>query len=490
MKNKKKYIMLVLVSSFFIYVTAFASEIKNAENDKSNLEKKKQQITQNLQELENEKGNIVNYIEKLDKQYASLETQIQQSEKKIVNTKSDLSNIRKELQAAKEAESNQYEKMKKCIKYMYENGSTDYLEVIIEAENMADMLNRAEYIIKISEYDENLFESYQEIKRLTKEKRLELEKNLKKLKELKEELNFEKDTINQLINNKNIELKKYNSEIGVSKEVIQKYNQEIKEQEKFIEDLLEQERQRIEIQKREEKKKKQQEQERQKQEQRQEQEQQEQQVQEQPEKNLEEESVNQDNLDTQENNNSKEENDQDTTENDNNIAEENKSISEDNEENTIGEETINSTTPQESEDSNESSDHNFNGAFRWPLNTSGTITSNFGERNSPTEGASSYHQGIDISVPSGTSIVAAASGEVVTASYSAASGNYIMLYHGDSTYTVYMHASKLNVSVGQTVEAGQVIAFAGSTGISTGSHLHFAISKNGQYVNPLTYVSN
>jgi murein DD-endopeptidase MepM/ murein hydrolase activator NlpD len=128
------------------------------------------------------------------------------------------------------------------------------------------------------------------------------------------------------------------------------------------------------------------------------------------------------------------------------------------------------------------------GKLRWPLNVSGRISSGFGKRSSPTAGASTYHKGLDIAVPSGTPIVAAASGTVVTSTYSSSAGNFIMISHGNRLYTVYMHCSKRAVSVGDKVSKGEVIGYAGSTGISTGSHLHFGVSKNGSYVNPLNYV--
>ena len=85
--------------------------------------------------------------------------------------------------------------------------------------------------------------------------------------------------------------------------------------------------------------------------------------------------------------------------------------------------------------------------------------------------------------------MAAAAGEVVVATYSYSAGNYVMINHGGGVYTVYMHASKLLVSVGQKVKRGEVIAKVGSTGYSTGPHLHFGIRVKGTYVNPRKYVS-
>lgn len=128
------------------------------------------------------------------------------------------------------------------------------------------------------------------------------------------------------------------------------------------------------------------------------------------------------------------------------------------------------------------------GAFRWPCPSSTRVTSDYGTRVSPMSGASSNHKGIDIGASSGADIIAAADGTVTAASYSSAAGNYVMIDHGGGLYTVYMHASSLLVSPGQTVSAGDVIAKVGSTGISTGSHLHFGVSLNGSYVSPWSYL--
>ena len=128
------------------------------------------------------------------------------------------------------------------------------------------------------------------------------------------------------------------------------------------------------------------------------------------------------------------------------------------------------------------------GGLIWPCPDSQRITSSFGKRKQPTKGGSTYHQGIDIGAPTGTKVLAAASGEVVISTYSYSAGNYIMINHGSGIFTIYMHLSKKIVDVGQEVSQGQKIGEVGSTGISTGPHLHFGIRKNGNYVNPLTFV--
>lgn len=101
---------------------------------------------------------------------------------------------------------------------------------------------------------------------------------------------------------------------------------------------------------------------------------------------------------------------------------------------------------------------------------------------------STYHQGLDIGCEYGTDIVAAEAGTVIISEYNSGCGNYVMIDHGNGVCTVYMHNSQLVVGVGQSVEKGQVIAKAGSTGISTGTHCHFGVRINGTYVNPRDYL--
>lgn len=131
----------------------------------------------------------------------------------------------------------------------------------------------------------------------------------------------------------------------------------------------------------------------------------------------------------------------------------------------------------------------FSGTLYWP--TDGTeITSYFGPREAPTAGASTNHGAIDIGVSTGTNVYACLDGTVTIAQYSDSAGNYIEIDHGNGYVTKYMHNSQLKVSVGDKVTAGQVIALSGSTGYSTGPHVHFQIEKDGEKVDPLTFKYN
>lgn len=125
--------------------------------------------------------------------------------------------------------------------------------------------------------------------------------------------------------------------------------------------------------------------------------------------------------------------------------------------------------------------------FRWPVE--GMLTSPFGERDHVMGGGGTqFHAGIDLSVPPGTPVQAAQEGIVVFAGYNGAYGRAVKLDHLNGFSTLYAHNSRLLVHVGQTVKAGQVICLSGSTGRSTGPHVHFEVHKDGWPVDPLPYL--
>ena len=128
------------------------------------------------------------------------------------------------------------------------------------------------------------------------------------------------------------------------------------------------------------------------------------------------------------------------------------------------------------------------GMFKFPCPSYTRISDDYGNRIHPVLGVEKFHNGVDLAAPSGSPILAAYDGDVVGAGYSSSMGNYVMIDHGDSLITIYMHASQLYVSTGQSVSKGQKIAAVGSTGRSTGPHLHFSVRENGNYVSPWKYL--
>ena len=130
------------------------------------------------------------------------------------------------------------------------------------------------------------------------------------------------------------------------------------------------------------------------------------------------------------------------------------------------------------------------GGITWKVPISYTaFTSAFGWRIHPISGTRKFHQGVDLAAPTGRPIYATRAGTVSVASYQAGgAGNYVQINHGDGYRSIYMHMTHYIVSVGEYVAQGQVIGYCGSTGGSTGPHLHFGISYNGSYVNPANYI--
>ncbi len=129
------------------------------------------------------------------------------------------------------------------------------------------------------------------------------------------------------------------------------------------------------------------------------------------------------------------------------------------------------------------------GGMRWPVPGKSKISSPFGMRQHPVLGYQKMHTGIDIPAPVGTTIIAANAGNVIKAGWNNSYGNMLMIDHGGGIVTLYAHNSALLVGAGAQVSAGQAIARAGSTGVSTGPHLHFEVRVNGNYKNPLGWVS-
>ena len=125
--------------------------------------------------------------------------------------------------------------------------------------------------------------------------------------------------------------------------------------------------------------------------------------------------------------------------------------------------------------------------FEWPLPHTRRLSSEFGNRPDPFTGRTAFHSGVDVAAPSGSRINAAAAGTVLIATWSPSWGNYIVIDHGHGYTTLYAHNIRNRVSVGDRVTAGQHIADVGTTGRSTGNHLHFEIRRHGTHLNPMNY---
>ena len=344
-------LLLAVVSPAY----ATKKDVEDAKKKAGTLEAEKKKVEATLKNLEGLKQDAAAYVRELDASLGTLNAELEELGEQITEKEADIEAAGQELALAKEVEAGQYESMKLRIKYMYERGETSYLDMLLQSKSMLQLINRAEYIQKISEYDRRKMEEYEAAREAVAAREKQLNQEHERLLDFQEQTEAKQQSVETLLAKKNQELKNFESQIDTAQGQISEYERDIR--------------------------------------------------------------------------------------------------------------------------------------FIWPCPASSRITSGFGKRSSPTEGASVNHQGIDIGAASGSSVLAAASGTVVIATYSYSAGNYIMINHGGGVYTVYMHCSQLLASEGQSVMQGQTIAKVGSTGYSTGPHLHFGIRANGQYVNPGSYVS-
>lgn len=371
------------------------ADLGSAKEKASSIEEEKKKVEDTLKSLEGLKADTAAYVSGLDENMAALETELSQLEVQINEKNLQVEKTREELELAEETQERQYQSMKLRIRYMYEKGETEFLDLLFQASDLSQLLNRAEYIQKISEYDRRKLDEYIQTKTEVADKKTGLETEQAELLALQETTLAKRDSVETLLQEKTRELRSYESKIASAEAQIDEYEEDLKAQEAMIQQIE------AEIKRKEE----------------------------------------------------------------------------------------------EARKAAEAAGKTYNTAsignikFIWPCPASSRITSSFGSRSSPTEGASTDHKGIDIGAATGSNILAAASGEVTIATYSYSAGNYIMINHGGGVYTVYMHCSQLLASVGDQVSQGQVIAKVGSTGYSTGPHLHFGIRVNGSYVNPASYVS-
>lgn len=423
-------------------------DVAQAKDKASALEQEKKKVEQTIKNLESLKSDTAAYVKKLDASLQELEDELSNLEVQIAGKEDEIAATQEELLAARKKEQEQYEAMKLRIRYMYERGDVSYLEMLMQAESMSDFLNRAEYISQISQYDRQQLDLYVQVKEDIAEHESALLAEHEELLGFQEQTQAKQTSVETLMNQKTAEIKSYESQITDAEREASEYQKDIAAQEQAIQEMeAEIKRQEEEARRKaeEEARRKAEEEARKK-------------AEEEARKKAEEEAKKK--------------------------AEQAKKA----QETTQAQKTDTSKNTAQSSDSNKTTSAG-NSKFIWPCPSSSRITSEFGSRESPTEGASSNHQGIDIGASTGSNIVAAAGGSVVISTYSYSAGNYVMINHGGGVYTVYMHCSKLLVSVGDTVKQGEVIAKVGSTGYSTGPHLHFGVRVNGSYVNPRKYVS-
>ena len=379
-KFKQVFLASVLASSMVV-TPVFADDVSNLQNSKNAAQSEVNSLQSELQTL----------IEKMSK-----------LEDDLVSTGQQITQAQDDLTVAIEKDHQQYEDMKKRIKYMYENGSNEFLEILMEANSIADLLYKAEYINKISQCDRELLVEYEDTRKDVENRENALKKEYAELESLQDELAGEQANVEKLLADKNIQIDNLTSEISSNADKLKQ--------------LIA-------------------------------------------------------------------------------AAEAAEARRKEAEATAAAQAAQAAAAAQASASSGTSSSGNTSsnasatgtGSLTHPV-PGAAITSGFGGRVAPTAGATTGHDGIDYGAGYGAAVYAADSGTVITAQYNSARGNYIVINHGNGMQTWYQHLSSMNVTVGQTVARGQVIGNVGTTGISTGPHLHFEVHVGGVPVNPLNYL--
>ena len=386
--KRKKMISLLLVLTLVsgMFVQTYATEIDDTKKKAEELESKKKAA-------ENEKTSLADQLKKLT-------GEMEKTKKKISAKEDEITNKEEELILAKADENEQYESMKKRIRYMYENGNTGFVEILCSSKSIGELLNNAEYISRISGYDRNMLVEFQKVVTNVENQEAELKKEYKELQTMQDDLITKQDSVNELIKNKQSEIQSLTSELGDTKNKLAQLEAAAAEAERKQKEAAAAAAAAKKAQAAAKK---------------------------------------------------------------------------------------NTSSSGSSAGSAGASVVSGNGTFTHPC-PSGYISSGFGYRTQPIAGASTNHKGIDFAAATGTPIYAAAAGTVISAGYAGNAGNLLVISHGNGLLTYYMHCNAIYVSAGQKVSKGQNVAAVGTTGNSTGPHLHFQVMLNGTPVNPANYL--
>ncbi len=395
----------ILLSAVMVFVLSFSctkpvhavtnesirqkeEEIAAARQEVDKLKSGLTDVEKIKKELERSKSDLTAYVTQLDTQLSGIQEKIEQYNTLITEKEQQITDTSAELDTAVKQQTDQYEAMKKRIKFMYEKGDTFYLEMLFSSSSLSDLINKADYIEALSQYDRDKLDEYTEITKMVQLCKEELEAEKEVLDEARSVVQTEEANVNSLLKEKEDQLYSVSSDISNKEAAIKEYEQQIADENATIAALEKA------------------------------------------------------------------------------VAEEKARLAAENAQARI-----------------------YNGGmFAWPCPSYTRISDEYGNRMHPILGVQQFHNGLDMAAPAGSAILAAYDGDVVAAAYSGSMGNYIMIDHGSGLYTIYMHCSALYVSQGQTVTKGQNIAAVGSTGRSTGNHLHFGVRLNGSYVSPWNYL--
>ena len=440
MHNKVKNYIFAAAVTTFLGLAAVAQvvtygDVSGEKESLNDLKNQRTNVEDILSKLESEKEDSEKYLADLDAKVSEIAEKIYKLQIEIDTKNEEIDATQKQIEKAEVDIAEQYEAMKLRIQYMYENGNANYVSMILDSQSIGDFLNRAEYISEITSYDRNMLDEMQAKKNEIEAAKASLDRQLADLETLQTEAEAERAATETLMAAKNAEIESVNASISEAQNQIKNLDEDIEAQQELISEM-----ESIEARRKAE---------------------------EASRKAAEEASRK-----------AAEEASRKAAEEASRKAAENS-----------GKDNQTQQPTKVPQDNTQKPSSN-SGKFLWPLSGRSYISSYFGMRNNPFGGSSTeFHNGIDIPAPTGTPIIAVSGGQVAWSYLSSSAGNWIGIDHGNGTYSVYMHMSSRLVKEGDYVTAGQTIGLVGSTGRSSGPHLHLSIRVDGGYVNPLNYVS-
>lgn len=451
--------MLVSVLTGTMVFSAYGESLSEAKDKKAKLEQSLAQAEALIDELSSSQDAAEDKITELNKQLSDISDQITTLQNQLADKNQQILVSQDAVNAARETVDAQYAEMKKRIQFMYENGQTTVLEMMLTSGSLADFVNMAEYFSKVTAYDRDKLTEYENSVAELSNAEETLEKEYEELQAMKEEVEQDQEAVASMLSRKESELASISGNLDEAEQLAQSYEAEVQAQNEVLAAIQAAEAERLA-----------------------------QEAAEAAARKEEEEKQAQQVADAGNASDGSTTGNESSTENTTNNSGSGNNGSSSNGNNNASSGNTSSGSSSGSTSGSGNSSTAPTGAFVWPVPASRVISSDYGYREVPIAGAGANHNGIDIAAPYGSSVLAAADGKVITSRLSTTAGNMIIIDHGGGVYSVYMHNSARLVSVGDRVTAGQTIAQVGSTGLSTGNHLHFGVSVNGVYVNPWNYL--
>lgn len=430
---------LALVMVFSVMVAAgpqvFAvtkEEINNLKSQASSLSAQKSDLQSQLNKLQNSKNAAIDQKFLLEEKIGVIQQQITVSEEAIAKYGEMIAQKEVELAEAKEEEAKYYDEFCQRVRSMEERGDISYWAVLFNASSFSDLLDRVNAISEVVDYDNMVMDQLAAARQAVADAKAELEENKAAEEATKAELASQKADLETEQAKVDAVISQITSQADVYEEKLHDLEDDSANLSKQIQQAEATYAAQLAAQKKAEEEAR--------------------------KKAAEEEARRQQELLQQQNSGGS------------------------------GSSSGSGSTGSSSSGSTGSAN---SGGYLWPLSGYRTVTSSFGWRNCPFHGRE-FHSGVDIPAPSGTPIRATKSGVVIVSTYGSSYGNYVVVAHSDGGRSLYAHMSSRAVSAGQTVSQGQTLGGVGTTGSSTGNHLHFELwmgNSESSRVNPVAYCS-